>query len=286
MIKKWYFCNKRRKMMERKYWILAILAVLTLSALSCGVTIEGFDSSFDFEVVKGNGDIEEEERSVTSFDSIALTGIGTVYIEKGEDEELIIEAEENLMEYIETSVRNDTLTIGIENGITLRPTEPIIYYLTVVNLNSVDISGASDVNVDIIDSEEFSIKISGAGDFAIDQLESDEVTIGISGAGNVNIDSLYAENIDVNISGVGNLDIDDGEIDSQDISISGTGDYDAEDVESNEVEISLSGLGSATVYVIEELDVHISGAGSVNYRGNPRITQNVSGIGKLEYIGK
>jgi hypothetical protein len=45
--------------------------------------------------------------------------------------------------------------------------------------------------------------------------------------------------------------------------------------------VRLAGAGAAEINAAEELDVTIDGMGVVRYRGNPRITKQISGLGKL-----
>ena len=250
--------------MKTKILLLIAITTLALSSLACGVTINGPD--FDFNVIEGSGNLVSEERSVSDFNAVTLAGMGTLIIEYGDEEALTIEAEDNLIEHIETEVRGDTLVIGIEDGYTFNTNATLRYYLTVDDLEAVKVSGLGDVELDPTETESFTVEISGAGD--------------------IDIDSLDADNLDVSLSGLGNLKINGGEVVSQEINISGTGDYNGLDLQSTQTRVDVSGLGSATVNVSESLDVNISGAGHVKYTGNPSIDQSVSGVGSLEYIGE
>ncbi|MBC7333857.1 MAG: DUF2807 domain-containing protein, partial [Actinobacteria bacterium] len=62
----------------------------------------------------------------------------------------------------------------------------------------------------------------------------------------------------------------------QKISISGVGSYDAKELESRNCKIVISGTGKATVNVSETLDINMSGIGSINYIGNPSVTQSIT----------
>ena len=75
-----------------------------------------------------------------------------------------------------------------------------------------------------------------------------------------------------------------GKADSQDIDISGSGSYEALDLESKEAEIDLGGSGKASVNVLDDLDVTISGSGSVQYRGNPTVIQDIRGSGEVRKL--
>jgi len=253
--------------MKTKRLSLGLIAVvLVISTLACQIAYNTGSSpiSIGGRTVRGSGNVTTEQRAVDNFSSIELASLGKLVIELGDQEALRVEAEENLLEYIETEVRGRTLEIGSRRGINLNPSEPIYFYLTVVSLDSISVSGLGDVEAPDLESDNFSIEISGGG--------------------NVNIDSLQARRLRATISGLGSLDIDAGQVNDQDIEISGAGDYNAGEVESLTAEVDISGLGSATLRVSDQLDTHISGSGSVRYHGDPDVSKNISGLGSVEQI--
>ena len=246
--------------MKKQYLLIVVLLVMALSTLACGVTIDGVD----LNSVRGSGTVVTEERQVSNFEQVELSGIGALVIEVGSEETLVIEAEDNLLEYIETTVRGDTLEIGSRERTNLQPTEPISYYLTVKSLDSISVSGLGNVVVPGLEATRFSVDISGAGD--------------------VNLESLDAERLDISISGLGSLGIDAGQVSEQSIDLSGSGGYNGRNLESADAEIYVSGLGSASVWATENLFVNISGSGSVRYAGDPSVDMDISGLGSLKKI--
>jgi hypothetical protein len=250
----------RRKSMKKRNYLISVVLVLALSTLACGVNF----NSFGINTVRGSGTVVTEERPVSAFTRIELSGIGNLVIEVGSEETLDIEAEDNLLEYFETRVRGDTLEIGSREGENLQPTEPIIYNLTVKTLDSISVSGLGNVHLPEYEVDRFSIDISGAGD--------------------VNLEGLHAEQLDVSVSGLGSVGIDAGEVSSQTIDISGSGDYNAPQLESRTADVQVSGLGSAELWVTQDLRVIISGSGSVSYAGDPDVYSDISGLGSLNKI--
>ncbi len=246
--------------MKNRISILIIITILVLSSLACSVNI----GNWGFRTVKGSGDVTSEEREVSSFSELEFSGVGDVYIELGDVEALRIEAEDNLLEYIETEVRGDKLEIGIRDRVNLQPEEPINFYLTVKTLDSIAVSGLGDIEAPAFEATRFSVDISGAGDVTLQDLTADKLV--------------------VSISGLGNLVVEDGTVGEQDVDISGAGDYEARDLESAEADVQLSGLGSATIWVTDYLNVEISGAGSVRYAGDPSVESSVSGLGDVEKL--
>jgi hypothetical protein len=215
--------------------------------------------------ISGSGDVVEEKRQASHFTGVALGGTGKLTIEMGAEESLRIEAEDNLLGYIETEVRDGRLRIQTQDQINLKPKKPIRYYLQVKSLDTIVLSGMGDIKAQDLEANRFAVRISGMG--------------------NVEIGELNANRLDVIISGMGDLEIAGGHVEQQDIIISGVGDFQAGNVWSEKVEIVTSGVGNATVWAIETLDAQISGSGSVNYYGSPRVDFSRSGSGALNSLG-
>ncbi|MBN1581227.1 MAG: DUF2807 domain-containing protein, partial [Anaerolineae bacterium] len=128
-------------------------------------------------IVRGSGRVVEQERDVSGFDQVALSGQGTLHIEVGRKTALRIEAEDNLMPYLETRVQGDRLTIGVRNGTILSTMRPIHYYLTVKDLDTLVLSGSGKIVAPDLQSDAFTVTVSGSGQVEMDDLEADDVHI-------------------------------------------------------------------------------------------------------------
>ena len=267
--------------MKKYVWIVVAGMALVVSSLGCSVDF----GDWGLQTVTGSGSVVTQTREVKGFSSVELGGWGNLLIEVGETESLRIEAEENLLEYIETEVQDGELVIRHRSRVLLRPTVAINYYLTVRELDTIRVSGAGNVDVPKMTASRFSLQITGAGVVDIEGVEAQRLDIDITGAGNVDVEVLNADYLDVDISGAGDLRIGEGEVREQEIGVSGGGNYNAKDLQSADAEVRLSGLGNAVVRSSDNLKVSISGAGSVQYVGDPSVEKTVSGVGKVERIG-
>lgn len=230
--------------------VTVLLAALFLLA-SCGA----------LGTVRGTGDMGAEEREISGFSAVELSGIGNVIVEVGEKETLRIEAEKNLLPYLESEVEDGTLVLSAREGVNVIPTQGIFYYLTVRELQEISVSGLGNVNAQ--------------------RLEGTETALTVSGSGSIDIEELYAKDLDVQISGLGDLTVGGGEVADQKIEIAGGGAYNASEMASEVTSVSISGLGTANVWARDALDVEINGGGSVNYVGRPQVTQSISGLGEV-----
>jgi hypothetical protein len=258
--------------------LLTTLILVTLSLSACNI---GFG-----RVVRGSGDIIEETRSVSGISGVDLATIGELIIAVGDTESLRIEAEDNLMEYIETEVRGGTLRIESRDNVNLRNTEPIKYYLTVMELDTIEISSSGDIQAPDLEAESFSISIDSSGDLEMEDLETDTLDVNISSSGDLTMGVLNANSLDVDINSSGSLDIAGGEVKTQNITSSSSGKYTAEDLASDEAEVRLNSSGSATIWVRDRLRATLSSSGDLRYRGDPTVDATTNSSGDVIKIGE
>lgn len=241
--------------MNRFLFILtSILSALVIGA--CGINV-------NLDIEQGSGKVITETRSVNNFDQVSLSGIGDVTLVQGNNEQLVIEAEDNVIKHITTEVRDGTLYIGFVKKAII-PTEPVKFTITMREIRGLETKGVSD--------------ISAAG------ITTDQLDIGISGTGNITINKLDADQVSINVSGAGNFAAE-GQVSKQKVVLSGAGNYDGEDLESSTADITITGLGQVSVWVTDLLNVTISGTGNVNYYGSPQVNQQISGLGKVDHKG-
>jgi hypothetical protein len=239
-----------------------------------------------FGTVRGSGSVVEETRAVSGVTSVELATLGNLIIDLGDKESFRIEAEDNLMEYLETDVLAGTLHIKTQDRVRLAPTKPVNYYLTVKSLEDTSISSSGDIQAPDIEAERFSITISSSGNLVIGDLDADELSVRISSSGDVTMGELNADTLDVDISSSGNLTISGGHVETQNITISSSGNYTAQDLESDEADVWLSSSGSATIWVQERLEASLSSSGNLRYRGDPSVDANTNSSGDVIKINE
>jgi len=215
---------------------------------------------------------------------VELATVGNLIIELGEQEKLTIEAEDNLLRYIETEVRGGTLRIETRDGVSLNSRRPVTYYLTVQELDEIVISSSGDVKAPDLEVERLAVTISSSGDLQMGDLKADTLEVRITSSGDMELGELYANRLEVLISSSGNLDIAGGEVEMQVITISSSGEYQAEDLESGEAEVHLTSNGSATVWVRDYLKANLSSSGDLLYGGSPTLDVTTSSSGDVDKI--
>ena len=213
----------------------------------------------------GSGNIVTEKRSVSDFQGVSIEGAGLLYIQQGTHESLEIEADDNLLPLIKTSVSGNTLQIKHKWFSSLNPSQPIIYRLSLKSLASLETSG--------------SLKIFSTA------LRVKHLAIGISGSSQIVFERLEGNALDLEISGSGEVSLNNGKLVTQTISITGSGLLHNENIKTKELAISISGSGDASVWVTRALNVSISGSGELSYYGKPEVRTDISGSGKISPLG-
>lgn len=198
------------------------------------------------KTVYGNGDVVKDQRDIKNFTGVRVSSGIDVYLRQGDRETVVVEADENLHDYIITEVRDGALQIRTD--VTIRKAEQKTVYVTMKEIRSVSASSAGDVTGET-------------------PVRSDRIRISASSAGDIKLD-VFADEIEVDISSSGNVTLS-GKAGLLEADLSSAGDLNAYNLEVEEADISVSSAGDADINVTKKLSARASSAGSVNYRGNP-----------------
>lgn len=223
--------------------------VLLFATTSC---IEDF-------IIRGNGIEASEGRITLDFDRVKSEGEFDVHITNGDEFEVMVYAESNIIPYIETNVNNNTLRIYIRGIHNVNNRLPMEIYITTPILNGVKQSGSGIITTDYFLTNHFDATISGSG-----KIET----------------AFDATSVDAIVSGSGNLLLS-GVATVADLLVSGSGKIDTYNLELQDCNAKISGSGNIWVSVERFLNASISGSGDIYYYGTPTIEKHISGSGKV-----
>jgi hypothetical protein len=223
--------------------------LILIAATSC---IEEFN-------IRGNGVEASQTRTVPAFNKVKTSGNFDVHITKGDALEVVLNAEENILPYIETSVSDKTLFIDIHGVNNVNNRLPMNVYITVPEL--------------------LSAKQSGSGTITTGYFSGDKMEFSISGSGSIST-AVDANLIEASISGSGWMIIT-GDANNSNLSISGSGNIDSSELRVNDCNAQIAGSGNLQINASQSIYAKISGSGNVYYSGNPVLELNLSGSGKV-----
>ena len=235
---------------------LSVLLLTGLITLSC--------SAQWGKTIKGNGNNVTIERSTGDYDGIAVSGWLDVDLVSGNEGEITLQGEENLLEYIITEVKNGKLVIKTEKGVNLKSSNwksEIRITVPVESISSVSMSGSGDiVGKTKIKSDKFSTAMSGSGDITLD-IDSNLISASMSGSGDITLS---------------------GKTTDFDATVSGSGDIEAYNLEADNVSATVSGSADIQVTAKKSIKARVSGSGDISYRGNPeKVDTKTSGSGDI-----
>ncbi len=250
---------------------LIIIALLAISFTSC--------EDHRLFGIRGSGPIVSENIETSLIEGLNLEIPATVYLTKGEDQSIRIDAQENILDNIEIYVSNEVITIEFDKNVGMH--EDIYIYITLEHLKQLTISGSGEIysESEFTTDNKLIISISGSGNIDIID-DAPEVELNISGSGDVKL-GTFTQELSSNISGSGDILLYGGSSGSSKFTTSGSGDVRAFDFETEHCSVNTAGSGSTKIHVSQTLDVKIAGSGDVYYKGQPSINVNIAGSGDV-----
>jgi hypothetical protein len=210
--------------------------------------------------VTGEGPVENIKKDADKFSKVNMQMEANVTVTQGVENSVVIHAQKNIADAIETSINGKTLKIYSNDN--LIPSEPISIDITMNNIEMLEISGSGVM------------KSSGT-------LKTPELNLKLSGSGKIYAD-VVCNKIKTEISGSGEMTLK-GAATESNLEISGSGHLYAFDLMTQIAKTEISGSGDAEITSVSELNAKISGSGSVVYKGNPpTLNKKVTGSGTIE----
>jgi hypothetical protein len=194
----------------KKVGIIFFAAALILGVVLANIVSFGrigssiFHISTNFGGVSGSGNIVTDKRDLAGFKAIDVGGIFKLEVTAQQDYSVEVIADDNLQPIIKTELDGDVLRISADKHI--KSHEPIVIRISAPDIENVEASGASNVDISNLKNAEFTVNTSGASKVAV-QGETELLNIDVSGASKINAEGLKAENARVDASGASNVSV-------------------------------------------------------------------------------
>lgn len=206
--------------------------------------------------VKGNGHVTEETRSISGFEKVkAATGL-EVYLIPDSTDYVVVEADENLHEYIQTELKNNTLDIYVEGRI--RWAEERKVHVHFRHINEVNSSSGAVVR----SSEALKIK----------QLELS------ASSGSQQYLQLSTGQLESHCSSGAQMRIS-GHCEKANLKASSGAQFEGEDLQVSDCVADVSSGAHIRVHVTDKLKAEASSGGHIYYSGEPAQTDIHSSSG-------
>jgi hypothetical protein len=144
-----------------------------------------------------------------NFDGIEVSGQWQITLERGDAWRVAIDAPAELVDNLRVEQDGDRLELDIDGerwfGGFGRDNAGPKATITMPALESITLSGASQVSFSGFDGESLSIASSGASEIRATTSRFDALSLELSGAGNADLDEISVTNADVSVSGAANV---------------------------------------------------------------------------------
>ncbi len=244
-----------------KYALALLLCVFVILLSACGFMSRAV--SVSQKTVVGSGVVVREERPLGSIHAVDVRGFGTLIITPGEQESLVIEAEDNLIPYLVSEVRGGCLYLRTRPLFSFQSSKPIRYHLTVRALDKMRVEGFAAVE---------------AAGFDFNQLDAR-----LDGYGQISLSGARIGQLDARLGGFSQLNAQ-GSADSQSLNLSGYAQVQAAGLVSRDAHVRMGGSSQAEIQVTDTLDARVDDSARLSYAGAPQVRQVVSPTGHIQPI--
>ena len=209
----------------------------------------------------GSGNIITEKRNTGNFSGISVGGSFDVEVKIGPVAEVTVEADDNVIKFVQTTVSGNTLKIRTE-GLHSMNNVHLKVYITVPELSNIKASASADVKVlDVIKGDgKLSFDASSSADIEA-EVDAPEVGAEASSSGSVTLS---------------------GKTKNYTARVSSSGDIKSFELLTENTDVSANSSGSAQVHASISLTANASSSGDITYRGAANVKKNVSSSGSVE----
>lgn len=235
--------------------------IIIISILLIATQIQ---AQFWKDAIKGNGKLDTEQRKVSDFNKLVVTGPFDVLLLPNSDGKISITADENLLPVIETFVKNGKLIIRFNKEIEVRKYTKLYVVVPVEELKKISLTGSGSVkNQQLIDWDEVSLSVTGSGDIRL-KVQMNYIKASVTGSGEIYLT---------------------GKADATKLNVTGSGEIDAKNLKTLKSEILLTGSGDIYVDVSDSLKAKVLGSGDLYYYTEPEYIK-VNSLGSGDVIDK
>ena len=223
--------------------VLVMMAAMVLTVSSCTVRIGN-----GAEIIKPSEKIVKAKYQQAPFDKVESHVVGTIQLVQSDKSSVTLSAPENYIDLFEFKNKNGELEITFAKHNVNIHTENVTIIIYTPNLSEIENSGAADLRMDSLKTDELEVKNSGVGAFKMK--------------------GLNVRNLEVSCSGVGSIELK-GQAQKAEYSCSGVGSIDAKELKAQSVEAKVSGVGGIECYASDYINGRVSGVGGLKYAGHP-----------------
>lgn len=199
-------------------------------------------------IVSGNGKVVTKDVKTESYDIIEVDGSMDVELTEGEEGNIQITAEENIIDLIEITVKDNTLYIDTKDGFGFSTNQGIKIKVPVQEISKVKLNGSGDITSSTkLSGQKIEAVLDGSGDITL-ELDTKTTIASLDGSGDI---VLTGATTDLTCE------------------LDGSGDINTQNLKAANVIANLDGSGDIEVYAGESIKAEVDGSGDITYKGDP-----------------
>ena len=211
-------------------------------------------------VAQNDENWQSKDYKVGDFSAVSLDGSFRVYLIQGDEYGIKVKSNNSdAFENIKINNYSGKVTISINQSIF--EYSRISLYITFKTLNELNIEGGVNLKTNgYLDLTDFAVNVEGGANIELNCRARQVKVVGEGGF----IFELkgVAETLDVSISGAGHVS--------------------ASDLKTDNVKFNVRGFGTGSVFAVNTLNVKLEGVGMIKYKGNPKVTESIDGLGSVK----
>ena len=240
------------------------------------------------KVHEGSGVAAQQVRDPAPFTALSSAGDLSVTVVEGEQPQITVRCDDNLIEDIRTEVDGDTLRIWTESPegtpVILRNHVPCEVAVVATGLSALELSGSGELQASAPALER--LTLSGSGTVRLlGEVVASQFSASISGSGELIADSLLVDSANLVLSGSGSLEVLSGSADILSLVVSGSGESLLVPLEAATADVTLTGSGDAALTATEAVHAVLTGSGALRLHGDPAEREVVAtGSGDVSFV--
>lgn len=231
--------------------LLTTISLFLGMALSC-------TAQFNNKDIKGSNRVITEERQVAAFTKVHAARSITVYLSQSSQQSITVEADDNILPYLETKVENGSLTVTITQNVNIKSYETMTVRISAPEISELKASTSADVK--------------GATPW-----EAGNLTMHASTSASIELD-VKALEIDASASTSSDIDLQ-GSAVTLYAKASTSGSINAKKLTAEKVTAQASTSGDVKVFATQSIEAKASTSGSIYYKGDATLQNSKASTG-------
>lgn len=226
-----------------------LLFAILLNCLACS------------QKVIGSGKLATRQLGLSNVRKISIAGVGKLSITQGQEENLLIEADDNILPHILSEVKNGELVLKPDKNLDFTPVIPLIFSVKIKDISKITASGSTEIEINSLKTTNLNVNLKGSTKMGA-KITLNTLSIDASGSSQVTLN---------------------GVADSQIFVLKGSSKIDGSNLIGKQANLNASGSAHVKLNVTEKISGSASGSVTVHYKNNPTNELKASGSVTIQH---